>query len=256
MTLRRGRGEGSKAVLRADGRWQTRKDFGILPDGRRDRRSFYGATQQEVARKMQAAIRSHENGQLSRTKSRAVTVAMMAEAHAAHLDARVPASTLKADTRDWYVRLLRFHVVEPHRTAKVADIRPSTVEAWISAEPQLSGSTRRGVYLAFRGALEVMVKEKVIPTNPAKEVTGPRANSRSPEPAESLDVEKMLKVASDEMRLAIEVLALTGIRRAELLTIQWKHVNLVDDRLTVRTAKQRAGSPVKTSCPADPWPTA
>ena len=145
MTLRRGRGEGSKAVLRADGAWPARKDFGILPDGRRDRRSFYGATQQEVARKMQAAIRSHENGQLSRTKSRAVPVAMMAEAHAAHLDARVPASTLKADTRDWYVRLLRFHVVEPHRTAKVADIRPSTVEAWISAEPQLSGSTRRGV---------------------------------------------------------------------------------------------------------------
>ncbi|HVK35925.1 MAG TPA: hypothetical protein VM428_09725 [Microlunatus sp.] len=205
---------------------------------------------------MQAAITSHENGQLSRTKSRAVTVAMMAEAHAAHPDARVPASTLKADTRDWYVRLLRIHVVGPHRAAKVADIRPSTVEAWISAEPQLSGSTRRGVYLAFRGALEVMVKEKVIPTNPAKEVTGPRANSRSPEPAESLDVEKMLKVASDEMRLAIEVLALTGIRRAELLTIQWKQVNLVDDRLTVRTAKQRAGSPVKTSCPADPWPTA
>ncbi len=48
------------------------------------------------------------------------------------------------------------------------------------------------------------------------------------------------------MAMAIEVMALTGVRRTEALTIQWKHIDLVNNRLTVITAKQRAGAPVKT----------
>ena len=58
--MRRGNSEGS-IYRRADGRWTASIDLGHS-GGRRRRKAFYGATRQEVARKLQAAQHALADG--------------------------------------------------------------------------------------------------------------------------------------------------------------------------------------------------
>src|SRR5215471_3416193 len=61
-TRRRGRGEGS-IYKRRDGRWAARISTGYA-HGRRSRMWIYGATRQDVADKLTAALRAQQQGML------------------------------------------------------------------------------------------------------------------------------------------------------------------------------------------------
>ena len=60
MSKRRGKGEGSITQL-PDGRWQARIDLGYV-NGKRKRKSLYGKTREEVAKKLTRALADHQRG--------------------------------------------------------------------------------------------------------------------------------------------------------------------------------------------------
>lgn len=226
-------------ATRLDGRVEVKVDLGQDAGGRRVRRSVYGATMKEAEAKARELRRAFEDGTLTRPGAGTVTVADLYDLYAGHLDARVVGG-LSPNTRDWYLRLLRVHVVTSYGGKRLTDVRPSDVEAWVTIANR-SGSTRRGVYLATRGALDLAVRDGLIPRNPALEVKPPRARSQSPTPAQDDEVDLLVKAAEGTMVTAVMVLAMTGLRRVELLGIQWADVDLVDGTLRVRVSKTPEG---------------
>lgn len=65
---RRPKGDGAQAYQQADGRWRAEVDLGIGANGKRRRRSVYGATRAEANRALRDAVRQKEDGILSASR--------------------------------------------------------------------------------------------------------------------------------------------------------------------------------------------
>ena len=93
-------------------------------------------------------------------------------------------------------------------------------------------------------SLEFSRKRGLIDTNPAKDATRPRSNRTKPYSPLAHEVHDLLsKVREDdeEMADAVCVLASTGMRKAELLGLQWENVNLSNGEVYVAAAITDAG---------------
>src|SRR5688500_1630082 len=82
MAKRRGKGEGS-IVQRADGRWMGRVDLGRGPDGRRQRKTVYGATRQAVAEQLNRDLGRSSSGELLTTSTPRLST-LLDDWHATH----------------------------------------------------------------------------------------------------------------------------------------------------------------------------
>jgi integrase len=241
---RRAKGEGSIVKGRADGRVEVKVDLGRDTTGKRIRRSVYGKTPQEAAKAAADLRQQFYAGTLTRPGTKTTTVAQLHRTYVDHLDARVTAGKITTSTRDNYEWAFRVHVVSHISDVRVIDVTAADIEYLVS-RPQHSGSTRRKIYLACRQAFGLAVRDKIAPTNVVLALTEsksvPQQDSDSPDPATPHQVELLLKVADPVMTTAIIILALTGLRRVELLALQWSDVDIPGRRLTIRRSKTRAG---------------
>ena len=93
-------------------------------------------------------------------------------------------------------------------------------------------------------ALDFARKRGMIDSNPAKDATRPRSARTKPASPTAADVRALLAHArgiDDEMADAGTVLAATGMRKAELLALQWAEADLVGGELHVAFAITDAG---------------
>lgn len=207
-------------------RWEAAK----MIDGRRVSRS--GRTRKEALDRLDAATK---NGAAPRSKSN--TVADAVEMHLAHLDARVAAGSLKPRTRDYYENVLR-HAPAGLRLDKA---RPSDIEAWqaeLAEAGKLSGSTRRGAYIALKAAFATARRDRLTTNDPFTGLQAP-SGARETEPvhATAEDVQALLDAATEPWRTLWLVLAHTGLRRGEALALEWDDIDLEHGTLLVRSGK-------------------
>ena len=151
-----------------------------LPDPARPELAHEGC--RRLDREWQRRVDLDEMYFICRVHAGTITIADLGTLYADHLETKVLAGNIGQSTAEWYGRLFRVHVVEPYGTKRLVDVKPSDIERWLNL-PALSGSTRRGIYLAARQALDMAVPDGLLPANPALQVKGPRPASTSPQPA-------------------------------------------------------------------------
>jgi integrase len=96
------------------------------------------------------------------------------------------------------------------------------------------------VHSTLRAALEDAVREEILPKNVAKLVRVPRPPKKEREPLGVDEVRTLLKSARDHRLYAMFVVfAVLGMRRSEVLGLQWKDVDLDKELLHVRRGLQR-----------------
>lgn len=134
------------------------------------------------------------------------------------------------------------------RVAPIASVRPSHVQAWVSAEMRrgLAASTMKTrlnyVQMAFRAA----VADKVIPSSPADGVKPPRAR-RAAAAMQILTAEQLAAVldVAGTFRPFVEVCAFAGLRLGEAAGLHLGDVNFLGRSITI--ARQVQGSTHKTA---------
>ena len=167
---RRGRGEGS-VFQRADGLWATSITNGYAADGKRRRRTLYGATKAEVLEK----LRDPSNAPAVVTQPANRT---MGELLAAWLDSKRP--TLSRSTIVRYVS-----VVDNHMTPRVGGLKLNRLE-FGHVEGMLSDMERGAVSPRNRQLARIVivaacnygVRRKWLPYNPAIGTERPRSEHR------------------------------------------------------------------------------
>ena len=93
-------------------------------------------------------------------------------------------------------------------------------------------------------ALDLSRKRGLIDSNPAKDATRPKSNRSkpiAPTATEVRDVLERVRLVDEEFADAVTVLAGTGMRKAELLGLQWTDVDLDREELHVAAAITDAG---------------
>ncbi len=167
----------------------------------------------------------------------------------------------RENTRDEYRRILNQYALRyfSERTL-LTEVAPSSVAgfvSWLCDERKqgrvLSDQTVRNVVVPLRACLATAVREGLLRTNPSREVDLPHRPT-----AEDMEDEDVKAMSRDELSMLLDAfpdcwrlffwfLAATGVRISEAVALQWRHVQLDEQRsyIKVRRAlvKGRMGPP-------------
>ena len=226
---RRGVQEGS-VYRRADGRW-----VGVLhvgySGGKRQRKSFYGATRQEVASRLAGAVRDRQLGRLPAPERERVGdfLSRWLEDTARH--------SVRATTYRGYEVVLRLHIVPEIGHLKLARLTADDLDGLYSRllDKGLSPKYVRLVHAILHRALAHALKRGALAVNVASTVSAPSAPRKEFRTLSAEEAGRLLAEARSDRLYALYVLALTcGLRQAELLGLRWADVDLDGAVLHVR----------------------
>lgn len=232
---RRGNGEGSIGK-RNDGRWEGKHVVQTVNGPKR--KSVFGRTRAEVARKLARAI-ADADGRIF-TEERNMTVGEYLKRWLSDaVKGTVRESTF---SRDKY--LVRNHIEPALGHLKLKSLTALHLQGLYRSllDSGLSGSTVQKVHHVLHKALAQAVKWDLIPRNAADLVKAPTPSKKEMRPLSAEEAKALLKAASEvEDRLgALYVLAVhTGMRRGELLALMWEDVDLDSVVLRVRRTLTR-----------------
>lgn len=143
-----------------------------------------------------------------------------------------------------YRRVVRDYLVPALGQRRLADLSRADVERWLrdlrADRPDLTATTRAGLYGILKSALKRAVEEGLLVVSPCASVHSqvvPKRGRSKVEPwtaAEFVAFVGHEKVAGHWMRPIILVAALTGMRRGELAGLAWSAVDLEERRINVR----------------------
>jgi integrase len=247
MSKRRGKGEGSITQL-PDGRWQARIDLGYV-NGKRKRKSIYGKTREEVAKKLTRALADHQRG-LPLPDER-----LTVEQFLHRWLEEVACPSVRPRTYASYAQLVRLHLVPGLGRTRLARLRPEDVQAFLNRKLQegLSPRTVQYLHAVLRRALGQAEKWGLVARNVARLVDPPKVARPEVRPLTAEEARRLLDATrGDRLEALYSVAVAVGLRQGEALGLRWQDVDLDRGLLTVRVQLQRIGGTLQLVEPKSP----
>ncbi|MCH7578255.1 MAG: site-specific integrase [Chloroflexi bacterium] len=226
---RRGVQEGS-VYRRADGRWVAVLHVGYS-GGKRQRKSFYGATRQEVASRLAGAVRDRQLG-----KSPVPEREKLGDFLNRWLEDTARRS-IRVSTYAIYEVSLRKHIIPAIGHLKLARLSADDLDGLYSRllSGGLSPKTVRMIHAVLHRALSHAQRRGAIAVNPASVAAPPSAPRREFRTLAPDEAALLLKAALSDRLYGVYLLALTcGLRQGEILGLRWADVDLNRAVLHVR----------------------
>ncbi len=225
-----------------------RLDLGRGIDGRRRRKTVYGATERDVVQAMKALHGRDAQGLVVSTSTPTVA-AFLAQWFATNCD------TWKPSTRRSYQGAIDGHLVPPFGPLRLEQLTPSVIQSWLVAAKTEHGARRRIelAHATLRSALSDAVKLQLLAINPAKAVKVPKAARRSIAPLTVEDARRFLLVAEKHRLGSLFSVALAcGLRLGEATGLRWEDVDLETGDVQIVVQLQPVGGklelqPLKTT---------
>jgi len=236
-TKRRRRGEGA-VYQRADGQWCASISQGYDVSGKRQRRMIYGKTKQEVQDQLLESQTHAARGAL--VKPNAITIAQFLTSW---LEDKVKPS-VRVPTylhHCWAAG----HIIEHLGQSRLQNVTPAAIQG-LQGEMARHGkgvSTRKDIHVLLKRALKHAVRLHLIHQNPCDVLDAPRVPRKEMKVWSAEEARRFLDVIRSERLYALYLLALTtGLRRGELIGLQWGDIDFQRNRLSVRRVAAQAGS--------------
>jgi len=230
---------------RGENTWRLKLDVGRDPStGKRLTRfvTFKG-TKREAQRELTRLLASVAGGTF--VDPNRITVAAYLRAWIDEAEARVP---LAAKTAERYRQLIEKQII-PHLGAlQLQKLRPGNIAAWhstllrggrVDGEP-LSARTVGHAHRVLRKALEDATRRETIAKNPATLEPPPKVTAEEVTALSGEEVATVLDtLRSTPIFAPVMVLLATGMRRGELLGLQWGDIDLDAGRLQIERAVEK-----------------
>lgn len=211
--------------------WKGAITVGLLPDGMADRRWVSGKTQDEVREKLRALQSEVHTGTLASTDNLTV---------AAYLDRWLDAKEregIKPNTVRSYRDTARLNIKPYVGRIKLEKLRALDIEHLLSALRR-AGKTPQSQRYALRVlkmALEQAVRWQMLPRNVADAIRPPKIERQEMKVWTPEQVAVFLAATeSHRLHAAFYLALMTGMRRGEILGLQWRDIDWERSRLTVR----------------------
>ena len=260
MPKKRANGEGS-IRKRKDGRWEGRYTAGNDPaTGKPIHKSVLAKTQSEAKEKLKQAIAEAEKLDMSRAKSYTLGawIKLWYEVYAE--------PRLREKTKDYYLNYIDNHIIPELGNTPLEKLTTIQIQKFYN-DLQKSGriqrythvklkdkglSTRvvRGIHTLLNNCLEQAVAERLILTNPAKGCRLPKLEKREMKILPEDKIGPYLAEAERRGLLAAFYLELTtGLRRGELLALQWADLDTESKTLSITKQVNRINGELVVSPP-------
>lgn len=210
--------------LREDNRVQVTLTIGYKPDGKPDRKSFYGKTRSEAMRKKQAYIDGQKRGAVPKD----LTVAEWVEVYKSHYRVNVHEAYLRNDDVP-YDRLCK-----AIGRMYLSDVCEADLQKCLNAVRGMSVSTIRKYYYTILRVFKKAKRNKLISDNPAEDLempTGTEGSHRALERWESDFILTHWKL--HRAGLWAMLMMLCGLRRSELMGLRWENIDLRNRTISV-----------------------
>jgi integrase len=233
MARKRTNGEGT-IRQRADGRWEAQYIAGLRPDGRPVRRSIYGKTQGEVAKKLLEVRGQIANGQHIEPVQMTVSDWLDIWFNEYVLPSK------KASTAASYEDSIRLHIKPYLGGYKLQKLRPDEVQAGFNklAQAHYSPATIIKARTILRAALKRAVRNRLILTNPCEDIEIPKAEQEEVRYFSLEEQKRFLAALPDNtMGRALAFILGTGLRASECCGLRWSDIRR--DELTVAQTIRR-----------------
>jgi integrase len=227
---RRGHNEGT-IYHRADGRWEARL---TLEGGKR--KSLFGRTRQEAARKLAEALRDRDKGLPIVGERQTV-----AQYLASWLDVKV--QTVDVGSWQRYEQQVRLHLVPELGDTRLARLTAQQVQLLYAHKlaDGLSAQTVHHVHDTLKAALKDALRLGLLQRNVCELVDAPRVERAEIHPLTAEQAEALQHTVAGDRFEALFVVAIhCGLRQGELLALTWRDFDLEAATLTVRSSLQRA----------------
>lgn len=212
---------------RPDGLIQVSLQIGYKPDGRPDRKYFYGHSRAEAERKRDEYRASALVGAKF---SKDITVSEWVSIFKQTYRTRVNDAYLKMDDVP-YNRL-----VKKLGKLRVADVTEVDLQKALNELTGMSYSTVDKYRQAMNRVFERARKNRIISENPADSLILPQHKKGSHRALEKWEVEHILANWDTEASHAgiwVLLMMLCGLRRGEMIALRWENINLTARTLTV-----------------------
>lgn len=230
QTARRGYAEGSIYFRESDGKWVGSVSLGYGSDGKRRRKTIYGETKNDVAKKVRALQSRADTGRL--TDAGSLTVAQWL---ARWLDSQ--RSRLQPKTHLRYEQLVRLRIIPHLGGTRIASLQPLHVQQFY-ATMHSAGVSIRGQQMAGRvlhKSLRDAVRLHVIPSNPSADIEKPNPPKAKTAAYDEIETHRLLAAASGNRLYAMFVLAIdSGMRQGELFALSWPDIDFDANVVNVR----------------------
>ncbi len=245
MAKKRGNREGS-IFQRADGRWCAVVSLGWR-NGKRWRKSFYGATREDVARQLTAGLRDHDLGLNIAPERQTV------EQFLAHWLKDCVAPTTRANTLVSYSATVRLHINPRVGRIPLAKLSPQHVQAMVNglvgspAAPSgrrtpkgLSPRTAGYARTVLRIALNQALAWNLVHRNVAALASPPRVERKPVQPFSPDEARAFIAaVAGDRLEALYAAALALGLRLGEALGLRWEDIDFDKGTLNVSSQLQR-----------------
>jgi integrase len=221
-------GEGSlRPKPREDGRWEAR--YHLEVDSVWKRRSVFGRTKAETAKKLRAALSARDVG--NPLPSAKETVGPFLDAWLAATKANVRPRTFTS-----YAQIVRDHLAPALRSTPLTKLAPQQLQRLYAQllEQGRSPKTVANIHRVMHRALNQAQRWRLIAANVADLVDPPRQRRPEMKALNPEQARQVLEAAKGDDLEALWTVALTtGLRQGELLALRWPDVDLERGSLRV-----------------------
>ena len=241
MAKRRPAGDGM-VRKREDGRWEGRIVIGHKENGEPLFRHVYAKTQKALLDKLHQNIECYRDVEL--TEDSRMTLGQWLDRWLAEYKA----GTVRPGTLEGYRRYIGYYIKPQLGDKQISLISQQDIqrmyrrlktEGRVHEHPemdhQLSDSMVRHIHSTLHAALKDAVQAHIIPRNPTEGTTAPKPNYKPKRILTRAELDDFLTVVEqDEVwRDFFQTELMTGLRRGELMALQWDDLNFKTGVLNV-----------------------
>lgn len=226
---------------RKDGRWEARYTVGRDPGtGKQVQRSVYGATQQEVRKKLAQLTTALDNGTYKEPCK--MTVGQWLDIWTADYMGGV-----KPSTSFLYGEQIRLYIKPALGAVKLETLNTHTIQGFyngLRTEREggraLSPKSVKNIHGILHKALQQAVAVGYIRFNPADACTLPRVEKKEISPLDEEQIATFLKaIEGHRHELLYKVALFTGMREGEVLGLMWDCVDFEKGTITIKRQLRR-----------------
>jgi integrase len=231
------RDKGSGSVRNRGNRWEAIGDFGLRPDGKRDRRSVYGRTKEAALAKLATLRAQHRGGRIVAPDRQ--TVAEYLEYWLADVAALSVGPTTLPGYRATITRQLIPRLGQ-YRLQALAVQHVQQAFAGLQRDGYAPATLKKARAI-LGAALNQAVTWGLLERSPCQRIRLPAVEGRQ-DILSVAHAQALLKAARDDPHGPLYVLALTtGLRQGELLALRWEQIDLRKRQVRVQASAARAG---------------
>lgn len=237
---------------RPDGRWEARYTAGIDPGtGKQIQKSVYGKTQEEVRKKLRAVTRDIGDG--SYADAGRMTVGQWMDAWYDNYTLDMKDSTKKA-----YKSNIDNHIRPGIGSVRMSQLTTDHIQTFYKKlmskgriiqpgqekikSPGLSAKTVRNIHIILHAALKqaTLPPRRLLNFNPADNAVPPRVEDKEMQIMTDAEIIAFFTAAKNHWHYALFYTTLfCGLRRGEVIGLQWKNVDEKNGCITVAYQAQR-----------------